>query len=55
MVKLRDYFKMKEINIEEKIKILEHLYELEKDEDKKLLILYQLKKYEELLDVKAKL
>ena len=40
MVKLRDYFKMKEISIEEKIRILEQLYELEKDKDKKLLILY---------------
>ena len=31
---------MKEISIEEKIRILEQLYELEKDKDKKLLILY---------------
>lgn len=46
---------MKNISIEEKIKVLEQLYVKEKDEEKKLLILYQIKKYRELLDVKSEL
>jgi len=46
---------MNNISIEEKIKVLEQLYVKEKDEDKKLLILYQIKKYRELLDVKSEL
>lgn len=44
---------MKNISIEEKIKVLEQLYVKEKDEEKKLLILYQIKKYKELLGVKS--
>ena len=46
---------MNNISIEEKIKVLEQLYVKEKDEEKKLLILYQIKKYKELLDVKSEL
>ena len=46
---------MNNISIEEKIKVLEQLCVKEKDEDNKLLILYQIKKYKELLDVKSKL
>ncbi len=46
---------MNNISIEEKIKVLEQLYVKEKDEEKKLLILYQIKKYRELLDVKSEL
>ena len=46
---------MNNISIEEKIKVLEQLYVKEKDEDNKLLILYQIKKYKELLGVKSKL
>lgn len=46
---------MNDISVEEKIKVLEQLYVKEKDEDKKLLILYQIKKYKELLDVRCKL
>lgn len=46
---------MNNISIEEKIKVLEQLYVKEKDEDMKLLILYQIKKYKELLDVKSEL
>ena len=46
---------MKNISIEEKIKVLEQLYVKEKDEEKKVLILYQIKKYRELLDVKSEL
>ncbi len=44
---------MNDISIEDKIKVLEQLYVKEKDEEKKLLILYQIKKYRELLDVKT--
>ncbi len=46
---------MNDISIEDKIKVLEQLYVKEKDEEKKLLILYQIKKYRELLDVKSEL
>ena len=46
---------MNNISIEEKIKVLEQLYVKEKDEEKKVLILYQIKKYRELLDVKSEL
>lgn len=46
---------MDNMSIEEKIKVLEQLYVKEKDEKKKLLILYQIKKYKELLDVKSEL
>ncbi len=46
---------MKKLSIEEKIEVLKQLYVLEKDEDKKMLILYQIKKYEELLNVKEEL
>lgn len=46
---------MNNINIEDKIKVLEQLYVKEEDEDNKLLILYQIKKYKELLDVKSEL
>lgn len=46
---------MKKLSIEEKIEVLKQLYVLEKDEDKKILILYQIKKYEELLNVKEEL
>ena len=46
---------MNNISIEEKIKVLEQLHVKEKDEEKKLLILYQIKKYRELLDVKSEL
>ena len=46
---------MNNISVEDKIKVLEQLYVKEKDEEKKLLILYQIKKYRELLDVKAEL
>ncbi len=46
---------MDNMSIEEKIKVLEQLYVKEKDEEKKLLILYQIKKYKELLDVKSEL
>ena len=44
---------MNNISIEDKIRILEQLYIMEKDNDKKILILYQIKKYEELLNVKT--
>ena len=44
---------MNNISIEDKIRILEQLYIMEKDDDKKILILYQIKKYEELLNVKT--
>ena len=44
---------MNDISIEDKIRILEQLYIMEKDNDKKILILYQIKKYEELLNVKT--
>lgn len=46
---------MKKLSIEEKIAVLKKLYALEKDEEKKILILYQIKKYEELLNVKEEL
>ena len=46
---------MNKLKIEDKIKELEQLYILEKDQDKKLLILYQLKKYKELIDVRSKI
>ena len=46
---------MNDISIEDKIKVLEQLYVKEKDEEKKVLILYQIKKYRELLDVKSEL
>ena len=46
---------MNNISVEDKIKVLEQLYVKEKDEDNKLLILYQIKKYKELLDVKSEL
>ena len=46
---------MNDISIEDKIKVLEQLYVKEKDEEKKVLILYQIKKYKELLDVKSEL
>ena len=46
---------MKKLSIEEKIAVLKKLYALEKDDDKKILILYQIKKYEELLNVKEEL
>lgn len=46
---------MDNMSIEEKIKVLEQLYVKEKDEEKKILILYQIKKYKELLDVKSEL
>ncbi len=46
---------MNNISVEDKIKVLEQLYVKEKDEEKKLLILYQIKKYKELLDVKSEL
>lgn len=46
---------MNNINIEDKIKVLEQLYVKEEDKDNKLLILYQIKKYKELLDVKSEL
>lgn len=46
---------MNNISIEDKIKVLEQLYVKEEDEDNKLLILYQIKKYKELLDVKSEL
>ena len=46
---------MNNISVEDKIKVLEQLYVKEKDEEKKLLILYQIKKYRELLDVKSEL
>lgn len=46
---------MKILSIEEKIKSLKKLYALEKDENKRVLILYQIKKYEELLNVKRNL
>lgn len=46
---------MKKLSIEEKIEVLKQLYVLEKDEDRKMLILYQIKKYEELLNVKEEL
>ncbi len=46
---------MKKLSIEEKIEVLKQLYVLAKDEDKKMLILYQIKKYEELLNVKEEL
>lgn len=36
---------MNDISIEDKIKALEQLYVKEKDEENKLLILYQIKKY----------
>ncbi len=36
---------MNDISIEDKIKVLEQLYVKEKDEENKLLILYQMKKY----------
>ena len=36
---------MNDISIEDKIKVLEQLYVKEKDEENKLLILYQIKKY----------
>lgn len=46
---------MNKLKIEDKIKGLEQLYILEKDQDKKLLILSQLKKYKELIDVRNKI
>ena len=46
---------MKKLSIEEKLDVLKQLYVLEKDEDKKMLILYQIKKHEELLNVKEEL
>ena len=46
---------MNNISIEDKIKVLEKLYVKEEDKDNKLLILYQIKKYKELLDVKSEL
>lgn len=46
---------MNNISIEDKIKVLEQLYVKEEDKDNKLLILYQIKKYKELLDVKSEL
>ena len=46
---------MNNISIEEKITVLEQLYVKEKDENKKLLILYQIQKLLELLDVRYEL
>lgn len=43
------------ISIEDKIKVLEQLYVKEKETNKKILILYEIKKYKELLDVRDRL
>ncbi len=40
------------LSVEDKIKVLEQLYVKEKNIAKKMLILYQIKKYKELINVK---